>query len=122
MKRIWEIWKRPKLATLIGSVVGHEAPGIVLIRERADSQVSFGDGLAVASDEGTCGLAVALDRVGFAEGRWLRALHLSLPEEALSVLEKLNPTKLSHDSFGLECGSRCVRNSTRFSRCLVTAR
>lgn len=95
--RMWEIWRRPKFATLIGSVVGHEAPGIVMIRERADSQVLFGDGLAVASDEGKCGLAVALDRVGFAEGRWLRALHVSLPKEAIASLEQLNPTRISHE-------------------------
>jgi hypothetical protein len=95
--RMWEIWRRPKFATLVGSVVGHEAPGIVMIRERADSQVLFGDGLAVASDDGKCGLAVAMDRVGFAEGRWLRALHLSLPNDAIAILEKLNPTRTSHE-------------------------
>ena len=99
--RMWEIWRRPKFATLVGSVVGHEAPGIVMIRERADSQVLFGDGLAVASDDGKCGLAVALDRVGFAEGRWLRALHLSLPNDATAILEKLNPTRTSHEFFAM---------------------
>lgn len=100
--RVWEIWKRPRFATLIGSVVGHEAPGIVMIRESADSQVLFGDGLAVAKDDGKCGLAVAMDRVGFAEGRWLRALHLSLPTAATTILEKLNPTRMSHEFLALQ--------------------
>jgi hypothetical protein len=100
--RMWEIWTRPKFATLIGSVVGHEAPGIVMIRERADSQVLFGEGLAVASDDGKCGLVVALDRVGFAEGRWLRALQLSLPKESIAILEKLNPTRLSHEFLAMQ--------------------
>ncbi|HLN98400.1 MAG TPA: DUF87 domain-containing protein [Pyrinomonadaceae bacterium] len=100
--RMWQIWRRPKFATLIGSVVGHEAPGIVMIRERADSQVLFGDGLAVASDNGKCGLAVAMDRVGFAEGRWLRALHLSLPKDAIGILEKLNPTRISHEFLAMQ--------------------
>lgn len=102
LHRLWEIWTRPKLATLIGSVVGHEAPGIVMIRERADSQVLFGDGLAVANDDGKCGLAVAMDRVGFADGRWLRALHLSLPHEAIAILEKLNPTRISHEFLAVQ--------------------
>ena len=73
-----------------------------MIRERADSQVLFGEGLAVASDDGKCGLAVALDRVGFAEGRWLRALHLSLPTESIAILEKLNPTRLTHEFLAMQ--------------------
>jgi hypothetical protein len=95
--RILEIWRRRKFATLIGSVVGHEAPGVVMIRERPDSQVAFGDALAVAHDDGKCGLAVAIDRVGFADGRWLRALHLSLPKETVAILERLNPTRIARD-------------------------
>ncbi len=95
--RIFEVWRSRKLATVIGCVIGHEAPGVVIIRENSDSEVSFGDAMAVAHDDGKCGLAVAMDRVGFADGRWLRGLHLSLTEESVAILEKLNPTRVSHE-------------------------
>jgi DNA helicase HerA-like ATPase len=77
---LWRRWRtlwatRGGLARL-GEVVGHEAPGLVLIREDADSSAALGDMLLARTEGGTSGLAIALDHVGFAGGCWLRAIHL----------------------------------------------
>src|SRR5262249_8069715 len=69
---LWRRWRtlwatRGGLVRL-GEVVGHEAPGLVLIREDADSSAALGDMLLARTEGGTSGLAIALDHVGFADG------------------------------------------------------
>ncbi|HNR13180.1 MAG TPA: DUF87 domain-containing protein [Thermodesulfobacteriota bacterium] len=58
-------------------IVGHESPGIVLIREDSSTNSSMGDLFLLRNENGKPAVAVALDHVGFADGRWLRALYLS---------------------------------------------
>jgi len=82
VRRLGSVWATKDTATRLGEVVGHESPGIVLIREDAATGASLGDLLLARSESGKPGVAVALDHVGFAEGRWLRALHLSAPSVA----------------------------------------
>lgn len=77
---VWRRWRtlwvtQQDLARL-GEVVGHEAPGLVLIREDPDSSARFGDMVFARTESGKLGLVIALDHVGFASGRWLRAIHL----------------------------------------------
>ncbi|MGH7343469.1 MAG: ATP-binding protein [Candidatus Rokuibacteriota bacterium] len=75
--RRWRIvWVTKQDLTRLGEVVGHEAPGLVLIREDPDSSARFGDMVFARTESGKPGLVIALDHVGFASGRWLRAIHL----------------------------------------------
>jgi len=73
----WQgIWASDDQLPRLGQIVGHETPNIVLVREDEGEQVAFGDVLVSRSESGHAGYALALDHVGFAEGRWLRAIHL----------------------------------------------
>lgn len=89
--RWWEVWKIPTPAELFGEVVGHETPGVVLVRHQQEAKITLGDLLIVRADDGRLGLALALDHVGFADGLWLRAIHLTLSPEARNRLEAMKP-------------------------------
>ena len=77
-RRWWEIWNTPKQTVTCGEIVGHQVPGIVLLRKDKNADIQFGDPLIVRGDDGKPGIAIALDCVGFAEGLWLRLLHLTV--------------------------------------------
>lgn len=91
LRRLWEVWKTPTTAERFGEVVGHQIPGIVLIRHQEGAKITFGDTIIVQADDGRPGLALALDHVGFAEGLWMRALHLSISPDSRSRLISCNP-------------------------------
>lgn len=75
--RRWRtLWAAKEGLVRLGELVGHEAPGLVLIREDADLSSAIGDLLLARTEGGRPGLAIALDHVGFADGCWLRAMHL----------------------------------------------
>ena len=83
LEAIAKLWRRWRILWLtrqepprLGQVVGHKAPGVVLIREDVASGTQFGDLLFARTESGEPGVLVALDHVGFASGRWLRAIHL----------------------------------------------
>jgi hypothetical protein len=76
--RRWRtVWVTEQVLSRVGELVGHEAPGLVLIREDPASGARFGDLIFARTENGEPGLAIALDHVGFASGRWLRAIHLN---------------------------------------------
>lgn len=75
-RRLHIVWVTKQDLSRLGEVVGHEAPGLVLIREDPDSSARFGDMVFARTESGKPGLVIALDHVGFASGRWLRAIHL----------------------------------------------
>ena len=99
--RLRAIWATRASAETIGEVVGHQIPGIVLIRQQEGSELAFGDSLIVRGDDGKPGLAVALDPVGFAEGVWIRALHMSMPVESHAQIAACIPSK--------SCGTLALR-------------
>ena len=75
--RRWRaVWVTQQNHIQFGELVGHETPGLVLIREDADSSAKLGDILLARNESGQPGIAIALDHLGFASGRWLRAIHL----------------------------------------------
>ena len=90
-RRWLEVWRAPTIVTPFGEVVGHQIPGIVLVRHQENSPISFGDTIIVQADDGRPGLALALDHVGFAEGLLIRALHLSITPDSRSQLISCNP-------------------------------
>ena len=85
--RRWRtLWVTQQDLARLGEVVGHEAPGLVLIREDPDSSARFGDMIFARTESGKPGLLIALDHVGFASGRWLRAIHLKTATIDTAVL------------------------------------
>jgi hypothetical protein len=75
--RFRALWQAKADLARLGDVVRHDTPGLILIRETAETSASLGDVLLARSDDGRVGLAMALDHVGFADGCWLRAMHLT---------------------------------------------
>lgn len=78
---LWRRWRalwstRQDLARL-GEVVCHETPGLVMIQEDPTSSVQLGDIVLARNESGEPGLSIALDHVGFAGGRWRRAIGLN---------------------------------------------
>jgi len=83
LARRWRaVWSVKEGVARFGEIVGHELPDVILVREDAASSANLGDLLLARTDRGDVGIAVALDHVGFADGRWLRAYHLSHAEAA----------------------------------------
>lgn len=76
LRRWGDIWISDDRFPRMGEIVGHETPNIVLVREDEGQEVVFGEVLITRSDDGHSSYALALDHVGFADGRWLRAIHL----------------------------------------------
>ena len=110
IKRWMNIWRSRESGNLIGEVVGHQTPDIVLIKLREEANISFGDTLIVRSEDESPGIALAVDQVGFAEGRWYRAIHLNmLPEDRkklnelglITSLIKYGAIKVDYDNLDL---------------------
>lgn len=79
LRRLGRVWNKSPASEEIGEVVGHQIPSVVLIRQQSKRSLRYGDLVLVRSDSGEPGFAMVLDHVGFAEGAWTRALHLSAP-------------------------------------------
>lgn len=84
LKRLWGVWSNRPTAEELGEVVGHQIPSVVLIRQQSNCSLTYGDLVGVRGDSGEPGLAMVLDHVGFAEGAWIRALHLLRPSPNLA--------------------------------------
>jgi hypothetical protein len=89
-RRLADIWRSSPVGEYFGVVVGHETPGIVLLRHEPEKTAGLGDMLVVSADDGRPTLAAALDHVGFAEGRWLRAVYLPLAEDIRATLNDVD--------------------------------
>jgi hypothetical protein len=87
--RLWRVWKSGKGTEYLGEIVGHETPGVVLIRHDKNSCVPMGDLLIARGDDGHPGLALALDYIGLADGLWLRAIHIIMTPELRRILDSL---------------------------------
>ena len=98
LKRWREIFRDFSPADRLGEVVGHQVPNVVLVRQEEDVEVSFGQPLVVRADNGRPGLALALDHIGFAEGAWLRAVHLPISPEARSRVAAFARSQDSSDA------------------------
>lgn len=98
------IWTTNASATRLGVVVGHQSPSIALIQEDRVSPATFGALLLTRMDDGTPGLAMAIDHVGFVDGRWLRALELShtIPHSFARTNSQLLEATAAGDSFRID--------------------
>lgn len=101
----WRIvWLSKEALARLGEVVGHETPGLVLIREDPDSSAQFGDMIVARTESGKPGFAFALDHVGFASGRWLRAIHIKTATIATAVLHDAPVTRALSEGSAFSAG------------------
>ncbi|MEQ8251205.1 MAG: DUF87 domain-containing protein [Oceanibaculum nanhaiense] len=80
--------ERPKpinRADLIGSVVAHQSPGIVLVRQAQAQTITRGTPMVLSDQHGPPQLGVALNYVGRDEGNLLRVLTTSLPRRLAAL-------------------------------------
>jgi uncharacterized protein DUF87 len=107
--RRWStLWVSKGGLARLGEVVGHETPDLVLIREDADSSAVLGDMLIARTDGGRPGLAIALDHVGFADGCWLRAIHLKNVKVVQGILDDAAVVRSVADGSALRAGEQTV--------------
>lgn len=112
--RRWRtLWVMQQDLARLGEVVGHEAPGLVLIREDPDSSARFGDMIFARTESGKPGLVIALDHVGFASGRWLRAIHLKTATIDPAVLHLASVARAIYEgsAFTAAAGSVATESS-----------
>jgi uncharacterized protein len=86
LKTIWVEFS----SNVIGDIVGYHFPGIILIKQRAEISIAFGETILVRSDGGKNSLAVALDQVGFTDTLWQRALCMPHCKETPKLLSNQN--------------------------------
>ena len=89
IRRWREIFRGADGTDYLGEVVGRQHPNVFLIRERGEIKATFGDWLIAWGDDGSPGLAVVLDQVGYSDGRWLRAIQLPIGEEHKRVCQEI---------------------------------
>lgn len=77
-----QVWSAPSALSNIGTVVRHESPGSVVICIDQAPMPRVGDLLLVRNELGEPAIAIAMSPVGFSDGRWLRALHMTEPPNA----------------------------------------
>jgi hypothetical protein len=65
-----------KTITKIGEVVGHENPGIIILKQYTNDSYPIGSLVLTRSESGACCLAMVLDYIGFSSGRWVRTIYL----------------------------------------------
>lgn len=107
-RRLRLVWVTKQDLSRLGEVVGHEAPGLVLIREGPDSSARFGDMVFARTESGQPGLLVALDHVGFASGRWLRAIHLKTATIAPAILHDTSVARAISEGSAFSAAAGCV--------------
>ena len=86
-------WETLRPERVIGPIVAHQSPGIVLVRQVGENLIERGTPLVVADDNGPWMLGVALNYVGRDEGHLLRVLTARLPENLKNRIKKLPEAK-----------------------------
>lgn len=78
---------------IIGPIAAYQSPGIILVRQLGDSNVTRGTPLVVADNNGPWMLGVALNYVGRDEGNLLRVLTARLPNTLRARVNRLPKSK-----------------------------
>lgn len=115
-KRLLSTWRPRALGRTVGEIVSHETPGLVLINERPESNTKFGSLLVVRSDIGQASLAYALDHVGFAEGKWLRALDAGMDLVGSGVVLGAAPARLVAGGLVYDIAAQDLSDSAKKSQ------
>ncbi len=73
-EKIKDTWQPGLSAALVGEIVAHQTPGVVLIRQTRPELAPFGSCLVIKEPHGAAKAVLALDYVGRDEGMLLRAI------------------------------------------------
>jgi hypothetical protein len=90
IQRIRSLWRSGPVPTVVGIMVGHQTPDLVLIRQDGDEAISHGHHLLMADKHGRLRIGVTLGYFGRDEGLLLRALEIEVPEKSLGRLNELS--------------------------------
>ena len=89
VRRIRELWIPARAPAIIGSVVAHQAPDLLLIRQEGTESIAPGSCLLAADEHAPPSVAVALGYCGRDEGILLRALEITIPGKNRASLLQL---------------------------------
>lgn len=113
------IWHTDSKVVGLGEVIAHQTPGIILVKQTEQLGQSFGDLLVAPGGRGQLTIGVAADYVGWAEGRWLRALLLDTDDKVGASLTKFfGKVDVSPRVFSLTAG---LRGEPSIAACLQSS-
>lgn len=89
LQNIAQVWRPDQAPLILGNVVAHQTPGLLLIRQQSEGAPDLNSCLLVADEHGPLKVAVALGYFGRDEGVLLRALEINVPIAHHSQLTEL---------------------------------
>lgn len=89
VQRICGVWRPCTAPAVVGCMVAHQTPGLLLIRQDGTEAVKLGSCLLVADKHAPLKIGVVLGYFGRDEGLLLRALEIDVPGKHLSGLIEL---------------------------------
>lgn len=78
-QRIRELWRPGTAPVVVGSMIAHQTPGLLLIRQDGDDEMQPGICLLIADKHAPLRIGVTLGYFGRDEGLLLRALEIEVP-------------------------------------------
>ncbi len=103
IRRIREFWQ-PRIApNTIGSMIAHQTPDVVLIRQESDEVIHPGMCLLVLDKHAHLRIAVTLGYFGRDDGLLIRALEIDVPGIDRTRLKELGQFLSEGDAIHLEC-------------------
>jgi hypothetical protein len=89
VQRIRDVWRPVTTPTIVGRMVAHQTPGLLLIRQDGTETINPGSCLLVADKNAPFKMGVSLGYFGRDEGILLRALEINVPDHHHSRLIEL---------------------------------
>jgi len=89
VQRILDVWRPNTVPIVIGSMVAHQSPGLLLIRQDGTEIINSGVCLLIADKHPLFKLGVTLGYFGRDEGILLRALEINIPDHHQTKLREL---------------------------------
>jgi len=89
IQRIRELWRPVTASAVVGSMVAHQTPDVVLIRQEGDEAVQPGMCLLISDKHARLRFAVTLGYFGRDEGLLIRALEIEVSEKVRTRLNEL---------------------------------
>ena len=90
IQRVRELWRPGTAPAVVGSMVAHQTPDLVLIRQEGDADIKPNECLLIADEHAPLRIGVALGYFGRDEGLLLRALEIKVPDNSRARLIDLS--------------------------------
>ena len=90
IKRTREVWIPTEAPSVVGCMIAHQSPDLLLIRQDGTETISPGSCLLVADEHAPLKIGVALGYFGRDEGILLRALEIAVPDNHRARLLELS--------------------------------